>query len=65
MNQITLSPIDTEVDHQAALKLAVMRTAQYFKERAERTNMTAFWEILEQAGSEEPRVGDEVPEAHL
>lgn len=46
-----------------AEKLATLRTAQYFKERAARADMKAFWEILEQAGTEEPRDGDELPES--
>jgi hypothetical protein len=38
--------------------LAALRTAQYFKERAARADMEAFWAILEQAGTEAPREGD-------
>jgi hypothetical protein len=45
-----------------AEKLAALRTAQYFKERAARADMEAFWAILEQAGTEPPREGDEVPD---
>lgn len=45
-----------------AEKLAALRTEQYFKERAEKADMQAFWEILEQAGTEAPREGDELPE---
>jgi hypothetical protein len=44
-----------------AEKLATLRTAEYFKQRAARANMQAFWEILEQAGTEAPREGDELP----
>lgn len=43
-----------------AEKLSALRTADYFKERAERADMEAFWRILEKAGTEEPRKGDEV-----
>jgi|688.fasta_scaffold18101_10 hypothetical protein len=43
--------------------LAALRTAQYFKERAARADMEAFWAILEQAGTEAPREGDELPAA--
>ncbi len=46
-----------------AEKLAALRTAQYFKERAARADMAAFWAILEQAGTEAPREGDELPAA--
>lgn len=45
-----------------AEKLTALRTAQYFKVRAARADMQAFWEILEQAGTEEPREGDELPD---
>jgi len=44
-----------------AEKLAALRTEEYFKDRAARANMTAFWQILEKAGTEEPRKGDELP----
>lgn len=44
-----------------AEKLAALRTAQYFKERAVRADMEAFWAILEQAGTEAPREGDALP----
>lgn len=44
-----------------AEKLAALRTAEYFKERAARADMEAFWAILEQAGTEVPRAGDELP----
>ena len=44
-----------------AEKLATLRTTAYFRERAERADMAAFWEILESAGSEPPREGDELP----
>ncbi len=44
-----------------AEKLAALRTAEYFKERAERADMEAFWQILESAGTEDSRGGDELP----
>jgi hypothetical protein len=44
-----------------AEKLSALRTAGYFKERAARADMAVFWEILEKAGTEEPREGDELP----
>lgn len=43
-----------------AEKLSALRTVDYFKERADRANMDAFWQILEMAGTEEPRAGDEI-----
>lgn len=44
-----------------AEKLSALRTADYFRERAERSDVEAFWQILEKAGTEEPRPGDELP----
>jgi hypothetical protein len=44
-----------------AEKLAALRTEDYFKERAARADMEAFWQILESAGTEAPREGDELP----
>jgi hypothetical protein len=41
-------------------KLSALRTVEYFTKRAGRANMEAFWQILEQAGSEEPQAGDEL-----
>ena len=43
-----------------AEKLAALRTEEYFKERAARADMNTFWKILEKAGTEEPRKGDEI-----
>lgn len=44
-----------------AEKLATLRTVDYFKERAARADMEAFWQILESAGTEAPREGDDLP----
>jgi hypothetical protein len=44
-----------------AEKIAALRTADYFRQRAARADMDAFWAILEQAGTEPPRPGDELP----
>lgn len=43
-----------------AEKLAALRTETYFRERAERADRTAFRRILEKAGTEAPRAGDEL-----
>jgi hypothetical protein len=43
-----------------AEKLAALRTAQYFKERAQRSDLSAFDQFLETAGDEPPRPGDEI-----
>ncbi len=45
-----------------AEKLSALRTASYFKERADRADLDAFARLLENAGSEPPRPGDEVSE---
>jgi hypothetical protein len=44
-----------------AEKIAALRTADYFRQRAARADMDAFWAVLEQAGTEPPRAGDELP----
>jgi hypothetical protein len=43
-----------------AEKLAVLRTARYFQERAARADLDAFDRLLAQAGNEPPQPGDEV-----
>lgn len=45
-----------------AEKLAVMETAQFFSERARRTDMDAFRRVLNREGGEPPRPGDEMPD---
>ena len=45
-----------------AEKLAALRTERYFQERAARGDRDAFLRILEKAGTEEPREGDELPD---
>ena len=43
-----------------AEKLSALRTADYFKERAARANIGKALELLERAGDEPPREGDEI-----
>ena len=43
-----------------AEKLAALRTARYFQERATRVDLEAFDRLLETAGDEPPRRGDEI-----
>ena len=43
-----------------AEKLAALRTEAYFQERAARGDRAAFRRILDKAGSEPPREGDEL-----
>lgn len=42
-----------------AEKLATLRTESYFQERAARGDRKAFRRILDKAGTEAPRAGDE------
>ena len=42
-----------------AEKLAALRTARYFEERGSRANLDVFDGLMEQAGDEPPRPGDE------
>ena len=45
-----------------AEKLAVLETARFFNERADRADMDAFRRLLDRQGGEPPRAGDELPE---
>ena len=42
-----------------AEKLAALRTTRYFEERASRANLDVFDRLMEMAGDEPPRPGDE------
>jgi hypothetical protein len=44
-----------------AEKIAALRTARYFQERAARADVAAFERILAHSGNEPPRLGDEIP----
>lgn len=44
-----------------AEKLSALRTESYFQERATRGDRKAFRRILDKAGTEAPRAGDERP----
>jgi hypothetical protein len=44
-----------------AEKLAALRTAQYFQERAACADAVALERILTRSGNEPPRPGDEIP----
>jgi hypothetical protein len=46
-----------------AEKLAALRTARSFQERAARGDLTAFDQLLARAGEEPPRPSDELPNA--
>jgi hypothetical protein len=43
-----------------AEKLSALRTASYFEERAARADVGEALELLERAGDEPPREGDEI-----
>lgn len=43
-----------------AEKISAMRTEDFFRERAMRANVPEALRILDRAGSEEPREGDEL-----
>ena len=45
-----------------AEKLAALRTARYFQERAARADLAVFDKLLTRAGKELPRPGDELPD---
>jgi hypothetical protein len=47
-----------------AEKLSALRTADYFKERAARADVGKALELLDRAGDEAPRDGDESASAH-
>ena len=46
-----------------AEKLAALRTARYFQERAARADLAVFDQILARAREELPRSGDALPDA--
>jgi hypothetical protein len=45
-----------------AEKISALRTEDFFRERARRANVEKVLEILDRAGTEAPRSGDEMPE---
>lgn len=45
-----------------AEKLSALRTAEYFKERAARGDVPKALRLLDRAGDEPPRQGDEIAE---
>ena len=45
-----------------AEKIATLRTDDFFRERARRANVEEALQLLDKSGSEEPQVGDEMPE---
>lgn len=48
-----------------AEKVSALRTESYFQERIARGDRTAFRRILDKAGTEPPRAGDELPANHV
>ena len=45
-----------------AEKLAALRTARYFQERAARADLVVFYQLLARAGEEPPPPGDALPD---
>jgi hypothetical protein len=45
-----------------AEKVSTLRTEDFFRERARRSNVESALRILEKAGSQSPQPGDEIPE---
>src|SRR5579884_285452 len=45
-----------------AEKIATLRTEDFFRERARRANVEKALQLLDNAGTEPPRIGDEMPE---
>lgn len=44
-----------------AEKIAALRTAEYFKARAEQADLATFDRLMSREGGEPPRPGDELP----
>lgn len=44
-----------------AEKISVLRTEEFFRERARRANLTGALRVLDRAGSEPPQEWDELP----
>jgi hypothetical protein len=54
--------LDQFVATAVAEKVSAMRTATYFAERTGRVDWDAFDRLMQRAGGEPPRPGDELPE---
>jgi len=54
--------LDAFVDLVAAEKLSALRTDHYFRERAARGDVARALELVDRAGDEPPREGDQVEE---
>jgi len=48
-----------------AEKISALRAADYFRERAQRADVGAALKLLDRAGTEKPRRGDELPSAKV
>ena len=56
MNQLIASAV--------AEKLSALETAEFFEERARRADVDTFDRIMNRAGGEPPRAGDEMPKGY-
>jgi hypothetical protein len=54
------STLNQFINVAVAEKLSALRTADYFKERAARADVGKALELLDRAGDEPPREGDEI-----
>jgi hypothetical protein len=52
--------LDQFINVAVAEKLSALRTVEYFKERAARADIGQALELLDRAGDEPPRQGDEI-----
>jgi hypothetical protein len=52
--------LDQFINVAVAEKLSALRTVEYFKERAARAGIGQALELLDRAGDEPPRQGDEI-----
>ena len=48
-----------------AEKLSAMDTETFFKERADRSDMKAFWDLMNREGGQPPQGGDELPDDYV
>lgn len=56
--------MDQPIASAMAAKLSALETAEFFKERTQRADVEAALRIMNRAGGEPPRAGDELPKAY-
>ena len=60
MAKVEGSTLNQFINVAVAEKLSALRTVDYFKERAARADIGRALELLDRAGDEPPREGDEI-----